>query len=137
MTHDESCKILGGELGGINHFSKRWQTTGDKLTTLHDAIGEIDHGPTEFVLKAACADVCKATYTLRLQGDHIPNDELGYFTKALRNSLGETLGGSLSDNAWLQATCGMKDGGVGFRTPGEIAIPAFVASRFTARPGAR
>eukprot|EP00972_Heterocapsa_arctica_P056077 8271151-Heterocapsa_arctica.AAC.1 len=31
----------------------------------------------------------------------------------------------------------MKDGGVGFRTPEEIAIPAFVASRFTARPGAR
>eukprot|EP00972_Heterocapsa_arctica_P013348 1963407-Heterocapsa_arctica.AAC.1 len=30
----------------------------------------------------------------------------------------------------------MKDGGVGFRTPEEIAIPAFVASRFTSRPGA-
>eukprot|EP00972_Heterocapsa_arctica_P063657 9393639-Heterocapsa_arctica.AAC.1 len=30
----------------------------------------------------------------------------------------------------------MKDGGVGFRTPDEIAIPAFAASRFTFRPGA-
>eukprot|EP00972_Heterocapsa_arctica_P039175 5769837-Heterocapsa_arctica.AAC.1 len=86
-------------------------TTGNKLTTLHDALGGIDHGPTEFVLKAACADVCKATYTLRLQGDQLPEEDLEHFTKALRNSLGETLGASLSDNSWFQATCGMKDGG--------------------------
>eukprot|EP00972_Heterocapsa_arctica_P027039 3977433-Heterocapsa_arctica.AAC.1 len=66
--------------------------TGTKLTTLHDALGEIDHGPTEFVLKSACADVCKATYTLRLQGDLLPEQDLKHFTNALRNSLGETLG---------------------------------------------
>eukprot|EP00972_Heterocapsa_arctica_P056185 8290577-Heterocapsa_arctica.AAC.1 len=125
MTLDESCQILGGELGGIHHVMKRWKITGDKPTTLHTAIGEIDNGPTEFVLKAACADVCKATNTLRLQGDQLPDNDLKYFTDTLRISLGETLGGSLSDNAWLQATCDMKDGGVGFRTPEEIAIPAF------------
>eukprot|EP00972_Heterocapsa_arctica_P045891 6773475-Heterocapsa_arctica.AAC.1 len=68
--------------------------TGTKLTTLHDALGEIDHGPTEFVLKSACADVCKATYTFRLQGDQLPEQDLEHFIKALRNSLGETLGGS-------------------------------------------
>eukprot|EP00972_Heterocapsa_arctica_P101452 14949471-Heterocapsa_arctica.AAC.1 len=59
-----------------------------------------------------------------MQGDQLPDGDLKYFTDTLRNSLGESLGGSLSDNAWLQATCGMKDGGVGFRTPEEIAIPA-------------
>eukprot|EP00972_Heterocapsa_arctica_P027038 3977432-Heterocapsa_arctica.AAC.1 len=66
--------------------------TGTKLTTLHNALGEIDHGPTKFVLKSACADVCKATYTLRLQGDLLPEQDLKHFTNALRNSLGETLG---------------------------------------------
>eukprot|EP00972_Heterocapsa_arctica_P045676 6740695-Heterocapsa_arctica.AAC.1 len=49
---DSPCKIFGGELGGREHLSKIWKTMGTKLTSLHEAIGQVDHGPTEFVLKA-------------------------------------------------------------------------------------
>eukprot|EP00972_Heterocapsa_arctica_P091095 13441343-Heterocapsa_arctica.AAC.1 len=85
---------------------------GTKLTALREAIGQVDHGPMEFVVKATCADVWKATYSLRLHGDRLLPQDLSVYADVLRDSLGVTVGGSLSDNAWLQATCGIKDGGV-------------------------
>ena len=58
------------------------------------------------------------------------------YTKVLRESLGRTLEGQVGDEAWEQAMCSVKDGGLGFSAPEALATPAFVASRVTARPGA-
>ena len=92
--------------------------------------------PRSLSLKTACGDVCKATYALRLNGDKIPEASLGGFTATLRDSIGVTLGGELGDEPWEQATCAEGEGGLGMRTPEEVSLPAFVASRATARPAA-
>ena len=42
----------------------------------------------------------------------------------------------MGDDAWNQSTCAVSDGGLGYRTQEEVSLPAFVASRIAARPGA-
>ena len=46
------------------------------------------------------------------------------------------MGGKVCDDAWNQSTCAVSEGGLGYRTPEVISLPAFVASRIAARPGA-
>jgi hypothetical protein len=54
----------------------------------------------------------------------------------MRESLERTLGGDVGSAGWTQATCGVKDAGLGFRTAYKVALPAFIASRVAAWPGA-
>lgn len=103
---------------------------------LHGDINQAGHPPTEYVLKADCADVCLATYALRLHGDSLTRDDPESYSAVPRESLSQTLGGDLGDDGRAQATCAVKAGGLGFRTPEGLALPAFAASRTTARPGA-
>ena len=42
----------------------------------------------------------------------------------------------MSKDAWYQATCGIKNGGMSLRGAAEVSLPAFVASRTASRPGA-
>jgi len=105
-----------------------------KTRELHAAIGTIDHPATELVLTRRCADVSKLTYTLLCSGDMVRGDVLEEFDNSLRATLERTLGGSLRDTSWWQATTGVFDGGLGLRESTAVCLPAFLASRITARP---
>ena len=132
----EQRTVLGGLLAGCREQGEAFGRLCAKVEALHEAIDEVGDAATEFVLKSECADVCKATYALRLNGDRIPEDSLAHFETAFRDSIGCTLGGEVGDEPWAQATCATREGGLGARTPLEVSLPAFVASRATARPGA-
>ena len=71
-----------------------------------------------------------------LQGDELDGPTLEAYALTLRESLATTVGGTVPDDAWEQATLGLEEGGLGIRTPEMVALPAFVASRTTARAGA-
>ncbi|CAK0836790.1 unnamed protein product, partial [Prorocentrum cordatum] len=135
LEPSEQRTVLGGLLADSREQGEAFGRLCAKVDALHEAIDEVGDAATEFVLKSECADVCKATYALRLNGDRIPEDSLASFEPAFRNSIGRTLGGELGDEPWAQATCATREGGLGARTPLEVSLPAFVASQATARPG--
>jgi len=78
--------------------------------------------------------VAKLGYTLRCSVDRLDKDVLEEFDKDLRSSLETTLGGSLRDTAWWQASTGVRSGGLGLREAVAVALPAVLASRITSRP---
>ena len=51
----------------------------------------------------------------------------------LKCDIEQLLGGSLSDNSFHQATCGLNVGGLGMRRAKAIALPCFIASRVESR----
>ena len=134
---DEPIKYVGGILGTHDQVAEAFQKTCSKVEKLHEAIDVVEDAATELVLKKECADVCKIIYTLRLNGDRIPEDMLQRYSCVLRESVARTLGGDLGDDSWRQATCETKAGGLGIRPAEEVALPAFLASRVSARPAVR
>ena len=77
----------------------------------------------------------KIAYKLRVQGDRIATQELEAFDDIQWRSVSKTLGGSLSDHAWLQASCAISEGGLGLRRAVAVALPALLGSRTASRPG--
>ena len=137
LEYDDRRKVLGGSLGGsVEQHTEFFEKITRKAAELHDSIGMIDDPATGYVLKSACAGVCKVGYSLRLNGDVVSEKALLGFEETLRTSLGTTLEGGIEDAAWEQATCGETVGGCGWRTPDEICLPAFLSSRTTCRPAA-
>jgi hypothetical protein len=130
----DPIQVLGGIRGSPEHIQAAFLQTCAKVGDLHGAIDHIDDAATEIVLKKACADVSKITYTLRLNGDRIPEEQLEEYTTMLRNSTTRSLGGDVLDEAWLQATCATDSGGFGLRKAEDVALPAFIASRIAAGP---
>ena len=108
-----------------------------KVSTLHEAIDATSYPAVELVLKRKCADVCKAVYTLRANGDRIPMATLLSYDELLRTSLGRTLGGPIGQDAWDQAATTVFSGGLGFRRASDVALPAFIASRTASWPGVK
>ena len=141
-VHD-TCKVLHSDaattaLGAIFGDDTTMQAAVgeaiDKAAELREAIADIDHAATEVVLTRQCADVAKLSYHLRLNGDRIGDELLCRFDSDLRRALETSLGGELSDSAWMQATAGVQHSGLGLREAKNIALASFVASRYAARP---
>ena len=54
----------------------------------------------------------------------------------MRLSLGRSVGGDIDGPSWTQAGCGVRDGGLNWRTASDLALPAFLASRIASQPAA-
>jgi len=130
----ESVKVLGGICGTNGQIAAAFQKKCKQVEELHESIDGVMHGATELVLKKQCADTGKIIHTLRLNGDRIHGTELKQYTQVARDGVSRTLAGDVGDGPWIQATCGVKSGGLGIRTAEEVALPAFVASRVAVRP---
>ena len=115
---------LGGICGSVGDIQEGFRHTCAQARKLHVDIDIVDDAATEVVLKKDCADIGKITYTLRLNGDRISEEHLGEYTQVMRESISRSLGGDVPDDAWSQATCGLKCGGLGLRTAEEVALPA-------------
>ena len=109
-------------------------TSIEKANKARSAILTIDHSPTELVLLCICGDVAKVQYNFRLNGDSIERELIDKHDQSLRGALSHSIDGDLTDNAWTQATLGVKKGGLGLREAQTIALPAFIASRVASRP---
>ena len=86
------------------------------------------------MLRKRCASTGKIIHTLQLNGDRIHGKELKQYTQVVRDGVSRTLAGDVGDGPWVQATCGVKSGGLGIRTAEEVALSAFVASKVAVRP---
>ena len=104
------------------------------VSTLRERVHALESPQCEVVLQRRCLDVSKASYTLRCNGDLVPTSLLQRFDAGLRSGTEETLYRQLTDEGWLQATLGVDAGGLGLRDATSIVLPAFLASRTTARP---
>ena len=109
-------------------MDKQFQKVSQHLADVHEAIDELGDPATEFLLKSTCGNSSKATYQLRLTGDILSESALESFSSVLRDSLGNTLEGSIDDAVWEQSQLQVKLGGLGYKTPEDVALPAFLAS---------
>ena len=134
LDNNSTATALGATIGSSEAITSAAQVTVAKTRALHEAIGSIDHPATELVLTRRCADVSKLTYTLRCSGDKVAEAVLEEFDGGVRSALERALGGSIRDTSWWQATTGVRHGGLGLRESTAACLPAFLASRITARP---
>ena len=73
-------------------------------------------------------------HVLRRAGDRLSEEDAQSFDSLLRHATENALRGCLKDEAWLQATFVVNQGGLGMRTAYETALPAAIASMVGSRP---
>ena len=129
---EAASKVLGVEPN--SKLSQQFEEVTAKVARLHANIEETRDAGVEMVLKSECVGVSKVVHILRASGDRLGSDELGKWDKHMRDSLGRTLNGDLDDHSWRQAVSGFWQGGLGWRTGLDLALPAFLASRVASRP---
>ena len=105
-----------------------------KNMELHFKIATISDATTELVLTRKCADVSRIAYLMRCCGDRVSDETLKSFDDSLRSAVESALRCDIEDEAWTQATTGVKHGGLGMRTASRTALAAACASLIGARP---
>ena len=105
------------------------QRTIEKTNHARQGIASLDDPAAELVLTRRCLDVAKVSYQLRCNGDRLDPALLTQFDTELRSAVETTLGGAVSDNAWVQATMAVPAAGLGLREASAVALPAFLARR--------
>ena len=125
-----SVKVWGAMMGDENVHRDFFDRMVSKVSSLHESIDSTSDPAVELTLKRKCADVSKAVYTLRANGDRIPMATLTSYDDMLRASLGRTLGGEVGEDSWEQAATGIFCGGLRFRRASDVALPAFIASYY-------
>ena len=119
--------------GGAASHKRFFKDLLDKTTALHESIDDIQDPAIELLLKRSCADVARAVYTLRVNGDRIAAEDLKAFDAFQQLSASKTLGGGLPDFAWTQASCSMSNGGLALKSAVHVALPAFIDSRVASK----
>ena len=131
---DSPVEVLGAPVGPFGDFSTAMEKVHTKIAELHSNIADIDDPATELVLTRKCADVSRAMYLMRCCGDRLLQQDLEKFDDGLLQAVESCLRGEISENPRMQATCGVRQGGVGLRSAKRIALIAAVASLASARP---
>ena len=134
-SHSDS-KVLGVVLGSQLSRTAHFEAALSRAQALHEAIDSVGDAAVEVVLKSECAGVAKVVHILRATGDLLPLASLSSVDERLRVSLSTSLGGDVYGHAWSQAQCAFSQGGLGWTSAADLALPAFIASRVSARPAA-
>jgi hypothetical protein len=132
----DPVKILGGWIGSRPQVTAKVLDVVRQTKELHAQIEVARDAATEFALNATCASIGKFVYSLRLVGDHIAEETLHDFDTFLRDSFGDTIGAVLEADAWEQAQCNLKQGGLGIHTAVDTRYPAVVGSMTGSRAAA-
>ena len=93
----------------------------DRLLLLHDA--QVQHA-----LLRHCLDGCKVQWVLRTAPALLHPETLARGDLAIRSAFARIVGSPLSESQWRQACLPMRHGGMGIRTPSNIAAVARVAA---------
>jgi len=126
--------VLGVDIGDDDVRTRQFREATAAVDLIRTGIASLGDSGTEVVLTRRCADVCKVTHLLRSHGPAVDRDALVDFDQRLGRALATALGGSLHDEALEQASLAVQEGGLGMRRAVDVALPAFVAARVTARP---
>ena len=134
MDASHNLKVLGVVLGDVHGRVSHFEAALANAQSMHEAIDRVGDAAVELVLKGECAGVSKVVHILRATGDLLPPAVLSSVDERLRVSLGESLGGDVAGDAWSQAQCPFSHGGLGWSSAADLALPAFISSRVSARP---
>ena len=125
-AHSDS-KVLGVVLGTTPSRTAHFEAALSRAQALHEAIDLVGDAAVEVVLKSECAGVSKVLHILRATGDLLPTAALSSVDESLRVSLGSSLGGDVAGHSWSQAQCTFSQGGLGWTSATDLALPAFIA----------
>ncbi len=142
-------KFLGVEMSDpAAQFVKKT----DEVKDLHAALRGLNEPAIELLLIRQCAEVSRVTHLLRAIGPLLSSPflpaphparpachgfgdaELEGFDDLMRDAVGQVVRAPISDDAAMQASWGVKAGGLGLRTASAVALPAHVASIVEATP---
>ena len=93
----------------------------------------IDDIPCELSVMQACLGVCKVIPMLRAAGLYVGRSALHEHDVQMQTSLSDMLGCEIPTESMTQASCGVRNGGLGMRRATDLALPAFIASRSESR----
>ena len=124
--HGTAVEVLGAPVGLFGDISGVFRKAVEKTKAVHGKLPNVEGAATELVLTRKCADVCRVSDLLSCCGDRIDEADLEDFDRALRYAVGPVARGDLEEEAWMQATIGVKHGGLG--TP--PALPKRKTSNF-------
>jgi len=117
-----NCDLLGAAIGPsavATSLSKR----AENLRQTAPRLAAIDHHDALALLRISLGHP-KAIYELRAGASFRDPDALADYDCALRESMNV----QLNDQSWLQSTLPPVLGGIGVRTPSDLAFPAFMSS---------
>ena len=99
--------VLGIDFGDTGVATVQFEECIDKIELLHRSISSLGSAGSELVLLRRCADICKLTHLLRAAGHIIAPVSLRRFDEHLDRTLSLIVGGSLHNEAILQASLGV------------------------------
>jgi len=127
-----NCDILGAAIGSsvvATSLSKRAET----LRQSAPRLAAIDHHDALALLRISLGHP-KAIYELRAGASFRDPDALSDYDRAMRESIELVLNVQLDNQSWLQSTLPPVLGGIGVRTPSDLALPAFLSSATATLP---
>lgn len=122
----EETVFLGAPIGTEVAVSRVLAKKLDDLRRLQQRITKLSAHDAFFLLKN-CFSLPKLLYTLRSSPCFL-NLLLLEYDAIIRQTLQSVLNVSLSDESWQQASLPVSLGGLGIRSAGDIALPAFLSS---------
>ena len=135
MPSNSPTEVLGASTGGdAAALEAQFTDAVVAATQVQSAVRLLEDTACELVLTRRCADVCKVTHLLRTSGDRLSRAALEKFDTSVRTALDHIVAAPLPDTSYLQATLGVKEGGLGLRRAVDLSLPAFVASATESRP---
>ncbi len=135
MPSNSPTEVLGASTGGdAAALEAQFTDAVVAATQVQSAVRLLEDTARELVLTRRCADVCKVTHLLRTSGDRLSRAALEKFDTSVRTALDHIVAAPLPDTSYLQATLGVKEGGLGLRRAVDLSLPAFVASATESRP---
>ena len=85
-------------------------------------------GQIQLHLLRRCLSACKLQHLLRSTECAVLPELLSRADMIIRDTLHSIVGGHVSINQWQQARLGIREGGLGIQTPGDVVDPARLAA---------
>ena len=122
-------------MGGVQARAADFRTKASITQKMHDKVRRIGGSGAELALSEACLGVAKVAHLLRACGDELFEEAaaLWSFDRVQKGTLDRLVPGCDAE-ARLQASLGLRVGGLGMRRARDVALPAVIASRAVARP---
>jgi len=120
------CDLLGAAVGA-SAVSSSLAKRASSLRAMATRLASIDHHDALALLRLSLGHP-RAIYELRAGASFRDPEALAVYDAALRDTIEIALSIRLDDRAWLQCTLPPLLGGIGVRTPSELALAAFLSS---------
>jgi hypothetical protein len=120
--------VLGAPVGDITFPRQTVLTRIAKIEAVHRLLPSLNNAQAEFCLLRSCFSLPKFSYCLRTCNPAYLQQTFRGFDHLQRRTLGQLMGQSLTDKAWIQATLPIGMGGIGLRSAEVHSAAAYLAS---------